>query len=222
MKAEVVLDVVNEIIGALEKDQQEMVRALLKDRNMSFPGVGQLAALKLMAEREISESESNKKPSQLAALKRIMKRGGKTPREDLQYGNTQDGLQYFCDGFVLVGVRKPLSAYENPNPARMTFRKLIPSDAKMNPAVPCPSLAKLKAYQKRHKVAKGERLDYDFGPDKPLVDISILIDMIEAIGEADLYINWRSIYMETEDGIGYLMAIRPKDGAVRKETNLDE
>lgn len=222
MKAEVVLDVVNEIIGALEKDQQEMVRALLKDRNMSFPGVGQLAALKLMAEREISESESNKKPSQLAALKRIMKRGGKTPREDLQYGNTQDGLQYFCDGFVLVGVRKPLSAYENPNPARMTFRKLIPSDAKMNPSVSCPPLAKLKSYQKRHKVPKGEVLTYDFGPDKPLVDIQLLIDMIEVVGESDLYFGLRSIYTETDNGIGYLLAVRPKDGVVRKETNLDE
>lgn len=222
MKAEVVLDVVNEIIGALEKDQQEMVRALLKDRNMSFPGVGQLAALKLMAEREISESESNKKPSQLAALKRIMKRGEKNLKEDLKYGNTQDGLQYFCDSFVLVGVRKPLSAYENPNPARITFRKLIPSDAKMNPAVPCPSLAKLKAYQKRHKVAKGERLNYDFGPDKPLVDIQLLIDMIEAIGEAPLYLGKISIYTETDDGIGLVMTIKPKSDYVKTVTNLDE
>lgn len=222
MKAEFVLDAVNEIIGAMEKDQQEMIRALLKDQTMSFPGVGQLAALKLMAEREISEHESCKKPSQLAALKRIMKRGEKTSKTDLKYGNTQDGLQYFCDSFVLVGVRKPLSAYENPNPSTMTFCKLIPNDVKLYTSVPCPSLAKLKAYQKRHKVAKGERLNYDFGPDKPLVDIQLLIDMIEAVGEAPLYLGKFSIHTETDNGVGMVMAIKPKPGYVKTVTNLDE
>jgi len=222
MKVEFVLDIVNEVIGALEKDQQEMIQVLLKDQNLHYPGVGQLAALKLMVEREITENESNKKPSQLAALKRIMKRGGKTLKEDLKYGNTQDGLQYFCDSFVLVGVRKPLSAYENPNPALMTFRRFIPNDATTYPSVTCPSLAKLKSYQKRHKVVKGEQLTYDFGPDKPLVDIQLLIDMIEVVGESDLYLGLRSVYTETDNGVGYLMAIRSKDDAVRKETNLDE
>lgn len=222
MNAEFVLDMVNEVIGALEKDQQEMIRALLKDRNMNFPGVGQLAALKLMAKREINEKESGKKPSQLAALKRIMKRGGTTPKEDLKYGNTQDGLQYFCDSFVLVGVHKPLPVYENPNHALMTFRKFIPNDVKMNPSVSCPPLTKLKSYQKQHKVPKGKALTYDFGSDKPLVDIQLLIDMIEVVGESDLYLGLHSVYTETDNGIGYLMAVRPKDGVVRKETNLDE
>ena len=223
MKPEYVLDAIKEAVAALNEDEAKFIDSCHKGRVLSAPGLGRLAELYYMAEKEICEKESHTSPSTLSALKRIMKRGTKTNRSFMQYGTTQNGVQYFCDGMCLVGLNQPLSAYENPDPTevRCDYNCLIPKDALAWAQVSCPSLADLKAYQKLHKSDKKDGVKYDFGPDLAYVNIQYLIDMIEVLGEHDLRVNEWYVYMESDVGVGFMCGIRLGPDVVRQKTNLE-
>ena len=162
--------------------------------------------------------------AQEKAISRIMKNCS-AAMADKYMGVIHDADMYcVLDGFRLVRYTAPI---ENMPTAAQTFdtNRAIGDKSRYNIKLALPTVKELKSDMKIaklsgmdvnriHVIRKGKRLDfgYDFGYGMPMVNAKWLIDMIEALPDADAYavdsINPNPVYFTDGDNDGILLPIR--------------
>jgi hypothetical protein len=176
------------------------------------------------------EAKKTGKSAALRVARKMLKNGGKV-REALGYAPIIDGKQYICDSFSIVELNNPLPLPELPTHLEYIDAKRILQKPNGAIDIELPDVAKLRAYIKINKAdvtkqgVKGNIL-YDFGDPLPVVDASLLLNMLVLLPDAKASVtprekfNPNGIYFEGESGRGMLLPIRPKDGTERKKTEV--
>ena len=170
-------------------------------------------------------AKTSGKTSQRNALKRILKEAkeGLYGKDYMQFPWVQNGKQWFCSGFSLVGLNNPMEWDETSDKSATNpdAQRLLDSQ-KSHEAVKLPNLEKLKAYIKIQKAEGNKKPLFSFG-DKTF-DAQSLVNIMEALPNAAAFDDggkYKAMMLETNEGIGLIMPTRPPKDFDKKPTNLD-
>ena len=165
---------------------------------------------------------------------RIVERIPDTMR-DFQGVFTRDGKSCVCDGYVLLCLSESLDL-KPVSGGSFNAAKLIDEATRNAAALPLPSLADVKGFQKLAKSApRGAWLDriypeksrtlFDFGAGLPMVDLALLRDVLEALpgARACWTANNAQLVFTAPDGQALLCPVKPigNAGATRSAAPLE-
>ena len=138
------------------------------------------------------------------ALKRILKRSkGRYPR--FEYPFEQGGKQWFVCGACLVVLNEPIE-WEQPK-EEFSYPDIARLVAISNVPIELPDVNVFKQFAKDVKENKIESYKYLIG--SRWVDVRLVIDVLEALPGAKAFVNKTgSLYLCSEDGIGYILPLR--------------
>lgn len=188
MTNEKMLELLNEYISKMEKEELGLIETVEKNGNFNIKSCFRAAALAELRHGllENIRKESAKSAGRLSALKaeqRILKGS--------QIGKAwigADNRQYFCSGYHMVALKTPLEV-EN-GKANTSAEKLLTScenDGNFTLELKLPSVSELKAHIKTEKAnpARNKKIpvSYDFGASLPLVNAQYLADILECLPE---------------------------------------
>lgn len=224
------LEYAYKVAANLSESEQKVIEKLSKGSAKYEGGSIPLVLSQLIYElkEDINRDEAKKtgKGAALKTAKDILKNGNKK-RDILGYAQIIDGKQYLCDGYIAVELNEPLPLPEIPEGMNaLDIKKLINYPA-YSEIAELPDKIKLKSYIKVEKAknkANGQtnNICYDFGENKPLVNAEYLLQIMELMPNATIYIEncYKPIYFESEAGRAVLGPIRPKDGTPREKTEI--
>lgn len=225
MTSEKMLELLNEYISKMEKEERDLIEAVTKSGNFDikacFPAAA-LAELKrgLLENIRIESAKSAGRLSALKAAKRIEKSAQEWKREERKTcWIGADGRQYICSGYHMVALNSPLDL-ETGN-ARPDVEKNLKmcenGENGYTKALELPSIAELKAHIKTEKANpehnKKHPVSFDFGLSLPMVNAQYLVDILECLPDCTCTINEQKGYasmlvFSSESGAGVLCPVR--------------
>jgi hypothetical protein len=141
-------------------------------------------------------------------------------RLQLQGAIVKGGKQYTCDGYRAIRLNTPIDLPAPPVPCTMDIGRFI-DEARHNATEPIetPTLGELKAYIKIKKAenkakygksANRQRILWDFGEGRPVVNAAYLLDILTAFPDATITYSTLTapLYFSHTDGEAILMPIK--------------
>lgn len=182
-----------------------------------FGLVGLMLDLKEQMNRESAKAAG--RADTRNAMLRVIKGVGEYQRRTMGGAFVQDGKQTVCDGYRAIRLNDAIDLPVPEYPEQAPKMKPIFDGAMQNSdPLDLPDLGELKAHikaQKAEQTARGirrseQKIVWDFGDGKPMVDASYLADMIEALPNAEAYGKGLNgmIYFRAENGDGVLCGVR--------------
>lgn len=197
-------DAGNKLYGMMVKDPELYLHA--SDRiywDAALPAL----EIYLMAKDELGKAKGG---TAYSAVKRFIK-GCPDFRPDLKgvWYDAED-RQCMCDGYHAIRLAKPVEGFETV--AGMDLEKVWVQDTDMDTELPMPTPGELKI--KKRKLT-GSRYGYDFGDGLPLVDASLLKNIMDCLPDSKAYVNssrgpLSTILFKSEKGDAILLPIRKK------------
>ena len=197
-------DAGNKLYGMMVKDPELYLHA--SDRiywDAALPAL----EIHLMAKDELGKAKGG---TAYSAVKRFIK-GCPDFRPDLKgvWYDAED-RQCMCDGYHAIRLAKPVEGFETV--AGMDLEKVWVQDNDMDTELPMPTPGELKI--KKRKLT-GSRYGYDFGDGLPLVDASLLKNIMDCLPDSKAYVNssrgpLSTILFKSEKGDAILLPIRKK------------
>lgn len=197
-------DAGNKLYGMMVKDPELYLHA--SDRiywDAALPAL----EIYLMAKDELGKAKGG---TAYSAVKRFIK-GCTDARPDLKgVWVDAEGRQCMCDGFHAIRLVKPVEGFETV--PGMDLQKVWVQDTDMDTELPMPTPGDLKINKRK---LTGSRYGYDFGDGLPLVDASLLKNIMDCLPDAKAYVNssrgpLSTILFKSEKGDAILLPIRKK------------
>lgn len=182
-----------------------------------FELVGLMLDLKEQINRESAKAAGHANTRN--AMLRIIKSVPEARRDTMGGAWDTEGKQTVCDSYRAIRLNSaidlPSPQYPNGAPnMKPIFDGVMQNRDKLD----LPSLADLKTYMKEQAAENKARtgkpnkngITYDFGDGKPAVKAEYLLDMLEALPNADAYGKGLNgmIYFRAENGDGVLCSVR--------------
>ncbi len=191
------------------------------DPTKASSGVPALITL-CAALRDDMRTEANKasgKANIERAMRAIIKNAPEHMRQ-LQGAFVRDGKQYACDGYRAMRLNTPIDLPAPPVPCTMDIGRFI-DEARHNATKPLetPTLGVLKAHIKTKKAenkakygkgANKEKILWDFGEGRPVVNAAYLLDILTAFPDATITYSTLTapLYFSHADGEAILLPVR--------------
>ena len=197
-------DAGNKLYGMMVKDPELYLHA--SDRiywDAALPAL----EIYLIAKDELGKAKGG---TAYSAIKRFIK-GCADSRPDLKgvWYDAKD-RQCMCDGYHAIRLAKPVDGFEAV--PGMDLEKWWVQDTDMDTELPMPTPGERKINKRK---LTGSRYGYDFGDGLPLVDASLLKNIMDCLPDAKAYVNssrgpLSTILFKSEKGDAMLLPIRKK------------
>ncbi|NLA52517.1 MAG: hypothetical protein GX860_10415 [Alcaligenaceae bacterium] len=172
--------------------------------------------------RDDMRTESNKASGKanIEKAKRAIIKTAPEHRRQLQGAFFSGGKQCACDGYRAIRLNTPIDLPAPPEPCTVDIGRLF-ADAQHNATTPLetPSQGELKSYikitkaenkAKYGKSASRQRVLWDFGEDRPVVNAVYLLDILTAFPDAAITCSTMTapLYFSHADGEAILLPVR--------------
>ena len=222
MKAEVIYTNLMEYVRTLPENDQTFIERTVASETKCKAGLPVTMLLNILidlkAEMRRDYAKLNGKADVLKAAKNILKAAQKNGR--IAGAVTVDGVQVIRDNYRLLVLDNPLDlpSCDNTDTAKSLLTNVLHPTASYSQCINTPTAAAVKLHI-ANAVADGQdkhKVEYDFGPDLPVVNAEYLLDFIQAMPDAK--ISWSgnlvSAIRFSGNGVtGLLMPIRKKRAA---------
>lgn len=220
MKNEKMLSGIMQYVAGMNEDDRNAINKIVKaeEKIKLEYGIFPLANLIIDLKADI-RAESAKTSGKANCYKSAMNIIKSAEREPLQGAWMVDGKQYVCDGYRALRINNAIdlpalpSIHQPPN-----MQSIFSESQKHSQRLDLPDIGELKAHikiQKANKTDRKQKIYWDCGANKPLLDAEFLLSILEAFPDCKAFYGSMvsPVYFTSNDGDAILCPVRRKDNA---------